>query len=115
MSNTDKENEWDKESFKKLDDLGSDEWGNIFFNKRDAFQVGYIQACRARQSEIDKLKNRNLQLEDFCQEFVYGEENPEYYSTMQTKINSLKAELEKANKKIIELELDLEMIKHENR
>lgn len=41
------------------------------------------------RKENESLKNRNKQLEDFCQEFVYGEENPEYYSTMTDKLSKL--------------------------
>lgn len=43
--------------------------------------------------ENEKLKNRNTQLEDFCQEFVYGEENPEYYKTMNQQLDEIKQEL----------------------
>ena len=66
------------------------------------FSIGYVSARKKAQEEIDRLSNRNAQLEDFCNEFVYGEENPEYYSTMTDKlkerdkeISQLKEEFEK--------------------
>lgn len=43
----------------------------------------------------EKLKSENDRLNKFCNEFVYGEENPKYYKTMDEKIDELKTENEK--------------------
>lgn len=48
--------------------------------------------------EIERLTNRNNQLEDFCQEFVYGEENPDYYKTMAEKLKECEQENERLKK-----------------
>lgn len=55
----------------------------------------YLAAKEADYAEKEKLQNRNDQLEGFCKEWVYGEENPDYYETMNSKIKKLNDEIEK--------------------
>jgi len=43
-----------------------------------------------------KLQERIKELEKFCAEFVYGEENPEYYKTMDEKLAKRDQLLEQA-------------------
>jgi chromosome segregation ATPase len=52
----------------------------------EGFMNSKNDAIKSLEQENDRLTNRNNQLEDFCQEFVYGEENPEYYKTMGEKL-----------------------------
>lgn len=59
----------------------------------EEFEMIYFSARKKAQEEIDRLSNRNSQLEDFCNEFVYGEENPEYYSTMTDKLKERDKEI----------------------
>lgn len=48
------------------------------------------QQCKLERDllreEIQKRDAETERLKKFCSEFVYGEENPEYYSTMDEKI-----------------------------
>lgn len=56
----------------------------------------YDRDVKSLEQENDRLTNRNNQLEDFCQEFVYGEENPEYYKIMGEKLKDREEMIRKA-------------------
>jgi predicted RNase H-like nuclease (RuvC/YqgF family) len=69
-------------------------------DNKDHYWKGYKARALHGKAEIERHKNRNAQLEDFCQEFVYGEENPKYYKTMTEEITSLKSQLSEKEKLI---------------
>lgn len=71
-----------------VDDIEK-KWNNSWVNKE----------IQKRDAEIERLKK-------FCSEFVYGEENPEYYSTMDEKIQKRDELLEQAREWITVGEID---------
>ncbi len=66
-----------------------EEWKDTQKSLHEAFD----QKLEEQSGEIVRLRMENERLNNFCKEFVYGEENPEYYRTMDE-------ELEKRDKLI---------------
>lgn len=58
--------------------------------------ISHSETMLKAQGEVEKLKAENERLKKFCNEFVYGEENPKYYSTMDEKIQKRDKLLEQA-------------------
>lgn len=79
----------------------------------------YIEARKKAQEDINALASQNNRLSDFCNEFVYGEENPEYYSTMTDKlkerdkeVSQLKEEFEKLHSFCLNYQIYIHDILH---
>ena len=63
----------------------------VEIDKLELSQPVYIRRemenkLKDRDQEIKRLKNKNERFDSFCKEWVYGEENPDYYKTMGEKI-----------------------------
>jgi len=55
-----------------------------------------VNALEDMDSELGCNSEKIRRLESFCNEFVYGEENPQYYKTMDEKIEALEYKLKRA-------------------
>lgn len=66
------------------DHIGYHAWSDI--DAQNAYYEGYIAAKSSSHDRILELEREKSRLNSFCNEFVYGEENPNYYKTMQEKL-----------------------------
>lgn len=127
MNSTDKENEW-REEFEKY---FNKKWNESTFCNRpysewienEALEriklyesSGYLEACRARQVEIDRLvKSRQLEIDrlvSICNSAVDGRMKfRQAYHDKIKEVELLKAELEKSKE---ELKLRPSILEHEN-
>jgi hypothetical protein len=55
-----------------------------------------VNALEDMDIKLGMDSHRISKLEEFCKEFVYGEENPQYYKTMTEKVERLEYKLKKA-------------------
>jgi len=49
---------WEIESDTLLNYFGHDDWGSVFFSKKEAFKIGYLKAKKSDFEEIKTLKER---------------------------------------------------------
>ena len=78
---------WEIESDALLNYFGHDDWGSVFFSKKEAFKIGYLKAKKSDFEEIESLKRVYNLIADSNTEKIFKIED------MESEIKTLKEQL----------------------